>query len=65
MAVVNEPCDGEPKDTSLLFPKMTQTETISDVNINPELSQTKTEQIIKLLDEYSDIFSDAPGSTTL
>ena len=65
IAVVNEACDGELEDTSLSFPEMTQTETISDVNINPELSQAHTEQVITLLEEYSDIFSDVPGCTSL
>ena len=64
-AVVNEPCNGTPENTTLSFLEMTQTETISDVNINPELSQTQTEQITTLLEEYDDIFSDVPGCTTL
>ena len=40
-------------------------ETVSDVHICPELSETQKEELHQLLDEYHDIFSDLPGETKL
>src|SRR6218665_3875694 len=42
-----------------------QKETHKDVLINPELSERKRKQVVGLLEEYSDIFSDVPGKTNL
>ena len=42
-----------------------QTETVKDVNINPELSQKQQDEVKHLLNEFREIFSDVPKVTHL
>jgi len=42
-----------------------QTETLKDVQINPELSEDKKQKLRDLLEEFQDIFSDVPKTTHL
>ena len=42
-----------------------QKETYKDVDINPNLSEKQKKQILRLLEEFSDRFSDVPQVTTL
>jgi hypothetical protein len=42
-----------------------QKETVNDVLINPELSKQQKQQVVALLQEYLDIFSDVPKVTNL
>ena len=42
-----------------------QKETVSDVDINPELSEVQTAELKQLLNEYKQIFSDVPTVTHL
>ena len=42
-----------------------QGETFADVHINPCLEASRQAQLVKLLEQYSDIFTDVPGSTDL
>ena len=42
-----------------------QTETWEDVQINPDLSENEKQQLIELIKEFQDIFSDVPTQTHL
>ena len=42
-----------------------QKENVSDVDINPELSEVQTAELKHLLNEYKQIFSDVPTVTHL
>lgn len=42
-----------------------QKETFKDVDINPNLSTKQKNELLSLLEEYSEIFSDVPGKTDL
>ena len=58
--------DGVVDDESLLELGITQgKETYKDVAVNPELSPEQKEQVWNLLREFSDIFTDQPGTTHL
>lgn len=64
MTVVNDGEIGDEEEMSELF-NGKQKETFQDVEINPELSASKKTQIMGLLEEHTDIFSDEPGKTDL
>src|ERR1043165_1594311 len=55
--------DGEREILELYNSK--QTEDYRDVNINPNLNGKQKDELLKLIKEYSDIFSDVPGKTDL
>jgi len=40
-------------------------ETVLDVHISPDLKEDQREELLKLLDEFSDIFTDLPGKTSV
>ena len=40
-------------------------ETVADVHVNDKLSPEQQQQLRSLLQEYEDIFSDRPGTTSL
>jgi len=42
-----------------------QTETFNDVKINPELTEQQKLEVMELLEEFQDVFTDVPGLTTL
>jgi hypothetical protein len=62
-AAILEPEDQEEIELPLLEPG--QKETYKDVDVNPELDETRSKEIWNLLEEYQDIFSDKPNKTTL
>jgi len=64
VACVLEDCEGDDltaKDSDFLpLYNLQQKETIDDVLINPELSETQKQEVRALLEEYREIFSDIP-----
>lgn len=48
-----------------ISPSPTQTESVKDIAINPELSPDQRKEIDSILMEYADIFTDLPGRTNL
>ena len=46
------------------LPRLQPTETVEDVQINPELSPEKKEQLRSLVREFSDVLTDLPGRTS-
>ena len=52
-------------DEGFNFPSDVQTETYQDVEINPKLNKAHHAQLVKLLKQYSDIFTDVPKTTNL
>ena len=42
-----------------------QTESYKDVNVNPDLNPKQKKELLQLLENYKDIFSDVPGETDL
>ena len=58
--------DGTVDDESLIDgPRLEGSETYRDVKINPALSADKKAQVLELLEEFKDIFTDKPGCTNL
>lgn len=57
--------DDENDDELLEVYRGQQKETFRDVNINPDLDEKSKRDIMKLVEEYQDIFSDVPGRTCL
>ena len=47
------------------LPRLQPTETVEDVQINPELSPEKKEQLRSLVREFSDVLTDLPGRTSI
>ena len=47
------------------LPWLQPTETVEDVQINPELSPEKKEQLRSLVREFSDVLTDLPGITSI
>ena len=62
--VVNDGEIGVEEEMLELFNSQ-QTETYKDVRVNPNLNAEQKKQIIELLREYGNIFSDVPGRTEL
>ena len=71
MVSEEEALEGEQKDiqTSVaevdLCPLPTVSETVSNVDINPNLSSSSREEIENLLQTFSDVLTDSPGTTSL
>jgi len=42
-----------------------QTATYKDVKINPELTEEQKDEIMEVLEEFKDVFTDMPGLTNL
>jgi len=61
-AIVFEPEGG--KDELSLFTS-SQTETYKDVKVNPELTEEQRGEVMKVLEEFQDVFTDVPGLTNL
>lgn len=47
------------------LPSLYQKETYKDVDVNKDLSHEQRDEVNKLLEEYSDVLNDIPGSTEL
>jgi len=62
-AMVFEPEEGD-KDELSLFTS-SQTETCKDVKVNLELTEEQRGEMMKVLDEFQDVFTDVPGITNL
>ena len=56
--------EDKPDDEMSLFTNL-QTETYKDVQINPDLSEKQKEQVMEVLEEFQDVFSDVPNITNL
>ena len=67
IGLVSEDASGEPpepgKIDTIILPSTYQTETIKNVSINENLSQTQAEEVRQILEEFSDVFSDVPSKT--
>ena len=67
MGIVLEDASGLPLEKGKLdtnpLPTTVQTETIKDVSINSNLSDSMQYDLNTILYDYSDIFSDVPGKT--
>jgi hypothetical protein len=67
VAVVDEEIllkDGQDVDELPVF-KSQQTETFRDCKLGEKLSETQRKELLTLLEEFQDIFSDVPGKTDL
>jgi hypothetical protein len=65
-AVVHDGGTGESREEEILdLYNSKQTETYKDVDINPSLEERQKGELLKLLKEYGDIFSDVPGKTDI
>jgi hypothetical protein len=53
------------KKIDIELPSLKPKETVHDVHINPELTSERKAELEKLVEEYSDVFTDVPGSTNL
>ena len=53
------------KGVSMQFPSYTANKSISDAQVCKELSPENQEEIAKLLTEFSDVFTDVPGTTSI
>ena len=53
------------REVGVHFPVVDSQETISDVSVNTDLDEEQKSQVMDLLNEYSDIFTDIPGSTDI
>ena len=62
-AMVIEPEESE-EDEMSLFTSL-QTETYKDVRINSELTEEQKGEVMELLEEFQDVFTDVPGLTNL
>jgi len=61
-AMVFEP-EGDDDELSLFT--SSQTETCKDVKVNPELTEEQRGEVMKVLEEFQDVFTDVPGLTNL
>ena len=55
--------DNEMETDMSLYVDM-QMETFKDVRINPELTEQQRMEVMGLLEEFQDVFTDVPGLTT-
>jgi len=62
-AMVFEP-EEEDEDELSLFTSA-QTETYKDAKVNPELTEEQRGEVMKVLKEFQDVFTDVPGLTNL
>ena len=66
MEIVQEECkEIDNKWLSVEFPAYTSKESVSDVQFCNNLSPEKKAEIQELLNEFSDVFSDVPGTTNI
>ena len=59
------PLDIGNREVGVHFPVVESQESISDVSINCELDEEQKNEVQNLLYEYSDVFTDIPGSTDI
>ena len=59
----NVDLQGSDSFANIVLPSFEQTETVTDVNINPELTHAQKCETQILLQEFSDVFSDVPAMT--
>ena len=52
-------------DAEIDLYKVEQKETYRDVKISEDLSETQRKELMDLLKEFQDVFTDVPGLTTL
>jgi len=62
-AMVFEPEEGVEDELSLFMP--VQTETYKDVKVHPELTEEQRGEVMKVLEEFQDVFTDVPSLTNL
>jgi len=62
-AMVFEPEEGDGDELNMFT--SAQTETYKDVQVNSELTQEQTGEVMKVLEEFQDVFMDVPGLTNL
>ena len=62
-AMVFEPEEGDEDDVCLFT--SAQTETYKNVKVNPELADEQRGDVMKVLEEFQDVFTDVPGLTNL
>jgi len=62
-AMVFEPEEGDDDELSLFT--SAQTETYKDVKVNPELTEEQRGEMMKVLQEFQDVFTDVLGLTNL
>ena len=66
MEIVQGECkEIDNKWVSIQFPAYTSKESVSDVQVCNDLSHEKKAEIQELLNEFSDVFSDVPGTTNI
>ena len=66
MEIVQEECkETDNKWVSVEFPAYTSKESVSDVQVCNDLSPEKKAEIQELLNEFSDVFSDVPGTSNI
>ena len=58
-AMVFEPEEGDEDELSLFT--SAQTETYKDVKVNPELTEEQRGEMMKVFEEFQDVFTDVPG----
>jgi len=61
--MVFEPQEGDEDELSLFT--SAQTELYKDVKVNPELTEEQRGEVMKVLEELQDVFTDVPGLTNL
>jgi len=62
-AMVFEPEEGDEDELSSFT--SAQTETYKDVKVNSELTEEQRGEVMKVLEEFQDVFTDVPGLTNL
>ena len=62
--VVNEEVDGEDNDVIPMVPLL-QTESVANVNTSDSLTTTQQQEMEDLMNDFTDVFSDVPGTTNL
>ena len=60
-AMVFEPEEGDEDELSLFT--SSQTEIYKDVKVNPELTEEQRGEVMKVLEEFQDVFTDVPDLT--
>ena len=63
----SEDCEQPDSDASAIpaLPSVMQTETIDNVNLNPDLTSKQKSETIEILKEFPEVFIDIPGKTHL
>jgi len=61
--MVFEPQEGDEDELSLFT--SAQTETYKDVKMNPELTEEQRHEVMKVLEEFQDVFTNVSGLTNL